>query len=135
MDRYWTRFNIFAAVQIGALVGIVNGASFLAANPNISRLVLAFLLLFSITGAVNIVRGHDLQRSFVLALGETERDLPERERLLHLTSSFFRLPTFVGNYTCSMFAVACCVLWVGALVWFELGGGAKLVLPAGGIQP
>jgi hypothetical protein len=129
MDRYWTRFNIFAAVQVGAVVGVVNGIEVLSANPGLFRFVLVFLILFSMTGVVTVIRGHDLQRAVVCALDEVERSLPEEHRLLALTRKHFRMPTFLSNHICSVFAVFCSLCWLAAWVFLEVRGYGWMTLP------
>jgi len=129
MDRYWTRFNIFAAVQVGAVIGVVSSLAILLANPGIFRFVLLFLLWFSITGSIAVLRGHDLQRSIVLAMAELEQSLPEGQRLLALTRKHFRLPTFISNYACSTFAIFCCVCWAADWLWLECNGYSGIVVP------
>lgn len=130
MDRYWTRFNIFAAVQVGAVVGVVTSMQVLLENPSVSRFVFLFLLWFSVTGAIAVHRGHDLQRSIVLALIEVELLLPIEQRLFALCSKHFRMPMFLSNYACSAFAFFCCVCWVVAWIWLELAGYKGIIIPA-----
>jgi uncharacterized membrane protein len=129
MDRYWTRFNIFAAVQVGAVVGVLSSLAILLANPSVFRLIFVFLLWFSITGPIAVFRGHDLQRSIVLALAEVEQSLPEGQRLLALCRKHFRMPTFISNYACSAFTVFCCVCWAAAWLWLELKGYTGVMIP------
>jgi uncharacterized membrane protein YhaH (DUF805 family) len=128
MDRYWTRFNIFAAVQVGAVVGVLSTLAVLLENPTIFRFVLLFLVWFSVTGALAVLRGHDLQRSLVLALAELEESLPESQRLLARTRKHFRMPTFISNYACSVFAIFC-VCWALAWLWLEWKGYAGILIP------
>jgi hypothetical protein len=129
MDRYWTRFNIFAAVQVGALVGVVNSLTVLLTNPSLFRFVFVFLLWFSVTGAIAVFRGHDLQRSIILVVVEVEQLLPEEQRLFSLCRKHFHTPTFMANIACSVFAVFCCGCWALAWLWLELGGYTGLVIP------
>lgn len=129
MDRYWTRFNIFAVVQVGAIIGILTEINFLLLNTMVFRCVLLILLLFSITGAIAIFRGHDLQRSFVLTLKDIEKTLPKDQQLLEAILSHMRMPTFISNYTCSAFGVLCCILWVIAWIWLEVNKFSGLSIP------
>lgn len=129
MNRYWIRFNIFAAVQVGAVVGIVSNIEVLLTSRGIFRLVFIFLLWFSVTWAIAVLRGHDLQRSIVLALLEVEQSFPEGQRLLTLCQKCFRMPTFLSNYACSIFAVFSCVCWAVVWLWLEVKGYNGIVIP------
>ena len=129
MDRYWTRFNIFAAVQVGAVIGLLSIIQILLLNRILLLSVLGLIITFSITGAISILRGHDLQRSIVYALAEVENSLPKSDRILEICRKHMRFPLFIGNHTCSFFAITCCFFWIMALVLVVVDGYSGIVLP------
>jgi hypothetical protein len=129
MDRYWTRFNIFTAVQIGALLGVLNSLQLLILNPLLFRFIFIFLVAFSLTGVVSVLRGHDLQRGLVLTLSLIEKDLVKEHRLLFMLKRNWRFPTFLSNYSCSFFAILCCCAWILAWAWLEFNHYASIIVP------
>lgn len=128
MDRYWTRFNIFTAVQVGAIIGVVNTISLLTQNPLLFRFVFLFLIAFSVTGTISVLRGHDLQRGLVLTLLHVESMMSKEFRLLELLKRKWRFPTFLSNYSCSIFSMLCCCSWISAWIWLEYVGFSSIIV-------
>ena len=122
MNRFWTRFNIFAGVQVGALLGVVHAAKVLLANLIVFRAVLVLLVAFSLTGAIAIFRGHDLQRALVKTLYQLEDSLPKENRLFEHIVANMRTPLYTCNIACCVFGVVCVLLWVAGWVWLEKMG-------------
>jgi len=129
IDRYWTRFNIFAAVQLGAFVGLFNTMHVLLVNQMAFRFILVLLIWFSVTGVIAVIRGLDLQRSLVLALGEVEQNLPKHQRLMSMTSKYSRVPIFLTNHSCTIFCILCCLGWIAAWIWLEWTHFSAIALP------
>ena len=122
MSRFWTRFNIFGAVQVAAAVALIANAEFLKLNVAISRALLTLLLTFSVVGAIAIFRGYDLQRSIVLTLSEIEQDQPEADRLLAMTHRNMRCPLYFSNITCIVFGFLCSLFWLVGWIALEVIG-------------
>ena len=120
MNRFWTRFNIFSIVQVGALLSLANAAKFLVANIMLFRSALLLLVVFSISGTTAFVRGFDLQQSFTKNLIRMETSLPKQERIISTTQRYQRLPSYTNTVTCSLFGVICSLLWVIGWIWLEL---------------
>jgi hypothetical protein len=129
MDRYWTRFNIFSAVQVGAVVGLVNALNLLLLNWWLFRLCLLFVFVFSVTGVLNALRGHDLQRAIVRVLIGTETELPVDQQLLTNVTKQSRYPAFFGNHVCTAFSIFCCVAWLFSWLLLEYTSYAAITLP------
>lgn len=124
MNRFWTRFNVFAGVQIGGLLGVVHAARMLLANVMVFRVVLLVLVLFSAVGAIAIFRGHDLQRALVKTLAEVESSLAKEKRLFELILRNMKMPLYTCNIACCAFGVICVLLWMVGWIWLEKIGFA-----------
>ena len=116
MNRFWTRFNIFSAVQIGAVVGLLLNADKIAANPAFTQWGAVLILGWSITGTVTTLRGYDLQRGLVLTLINFERALPPQAQYTTLVLKHSRFPRFITTYTCIAFSFLCVIFWVCFLI-------------------
>lgn len=127
MNRFWTRFNVFAGVQVGGLLGVVHAARILLANIMMFRFVLVVLVLFSTVGSIAIFRGHDLQRALVKTLAEAEGSLAKEKRLFGRVVGNMRMPLYTCNIACCAFGVICVLLWVAGWVWLEKTGFAICV--------
>ena len=122
MNRFWTRFNIFGAVQVGAVVGIASSAQFLLANKPILRGVFLLVTAFSISGSIAIFRGFDLQKSLVEALFDLEQSFPEQDRIAGIMGRHQMLPWYTSSITCSLFGLLCSLFWIIGWIWLEVSG-------------
>jgi hypothetical protein len=120
MNRFWTRFNIFGAVQVGAVIGIASAAQFFFNNLALLRSVFVLLIAFPISGSIAILRGYDLQRVWVPTLDELEKSNPEGERVLAKAKRNQRLPMYLSSITCSIFGMLCTLFWILGWVMLEL---------------
>ena len=119
MNRFWTKFYIFSAIHIGALVGFMTNAKFLVANIVIFGSSLILMIIFSIVGVISIFRGYDLQQTYMDSLKEIEKSLEKNERLIELVVRFMKLPPFLNTIIIISFTILICIFWVSGLVYLE----------------
>lgn len=119
MERFWTRFNIFAAVQVGALIGLASEARFFLDNRPVLRFALVFIIAFSAVGFLSTWRGNDLQRGIVSALLKIESSLPPDDRIVARIRAGTKLPLHFGSRVVLSFSLASILLWVMAWLWLE----------------
>lgn len=119
MSRFWTRFNIFGAVQVGTIIGIASAAQFLFNNVTILRGVFILVIAFSVSGSIAIFRGFDLQRSFVKTLFDIEKTFPKGDRMASIMGGHQMFPWYTSSFTCSLFGVLCTLFWIIGWVWLE----------------
>jgi hypothetical protein len=129
IDRFWTRFNIFAAVQVGAVVGILAQWQVISHCSAILRGTFMMLIVFSITGIIVMLRGFDVQRSFVLTLQQVEMNIPEDDRLFAISVRTMRFPLFTTNIVCLSFGIFSLVLWIVCWAWIECSGIPQIPSP------
>jgi len=130
MDRFWTRFNIFAAVQIGAFIGLLSNAKLLKQNKQATRAALVLILVFSVVGVIVTYRGFDLQHSMVKSLKELESQAPADARVAEYVLKNTRMPVHTNTYVCIGFACFCIGFWGFVFCWLECRDGyAKITIP------
>jgi hypothetical protein len=122
MERFWTRFNIFAAVQVGALIGLASEARLFIDNPPMLHFAFFLLIGFSVVGFLSTWRGLDLQRGIVSALQSIEDALPSDSRVVAMIKSGTRLRTHFGTMVGMGFSVFSILLWVVAWIWLVFSG-------------
>ena len=120
MNRFWTRFNIFAAVQVGTVIGVISNIEFLCSNLIIFRFVFILFISFSVVGAVAIFRGFDLQKALVKTLIQVEKDLPANFQLFRIMHSHMKFPLYISNIACSIFATLYCLFWIFGWIYCEV---------------
>jgi hypothetical protein len=117
MSRFWTRFNIFAGIQIAAAIGMIQYGKLSRKKKIFTRGALLLMVSISLIGALAIYRGHDLQRALVdriQALEEKSASQPVVRPVLDDTM----LPHNLVTCLCVVFAVICLIYWI--VVWRRL---------------
>jgi hypothetical protein len=130
MERFWTRFNIFAAVQVGALIGLASEAQFFLCNRPVLRFALVLIISFSVVGLLSTWRGHDLQRGIVSALQDIERSFPPHAQIVAKIRSGTRLPLHFGSRVGLAFNAGAIILWLIAWLWLELSSTTIRLSPS-----
>lgn len=118
--RFWTRFNIFTAIELGGLAAVLSNLAVLASNPCIFRYVLVFLFLLSLAITLISCRGVMSARLIFRLLKHIESTSKSLVSITDFVRKNDRLPQYV-NY---LIAICVCVLfsasWLIALVYFEV---------------
>jgi hypothetical protein len=115
LGRFWTRFNVFSAVQILAISALFLAFDNLQIHPHTARAANMLLLLWSLTGAVIIWRSVEVQQRLVTAIVAAETNLPDDVGLFREALRATMPAQFFMQRACFSFAAVCCVFWGGML--------------------
>jgi len=115
LDRFWSRFNVYAAIEILAVIALVLAFDKVQIHPHTARAANMVIFLWSVTGSLMIWQSMDIQRRLVKAIVAAESNLPDdvglfREALQSVSSAQF----FIFR-ACFSFSVVCSIFWGGMI--------------------
>jgi hypothetical protein len=114
-DRFWSRFNWYAAIEILAVVALMLAFDKVQIHPHTARAANMVVFLWSVTGSLIIWRSMEIQRRLVTAIVAAESNLPDdvglfREALQSVSSA----QSFIFR-ACFSFSVVCSIFWGGMI--------------------
>jgi hypothetical protein len=115
LDRFWMRFNAYAAIEILAVVALMLAFDKVQIHPHTARAANMVVFLWSVTGSLIIWQSMEIQRRLVTAIVAAEANLPDdvglfREALQSVTPAQF----FIFR-ACFSFSVVCSIFWGGMI--------------------
>jgi uncharacterized membrane protein (UPF0182 family) len=119
-SAFWTRFNIFTAIEFAGILGLLSNLKLLAANPVIFRCVMVFFCLLSVLVIIIAVRGIQSSRMLLHMIAHVEARSMELLPLVQLTKTLDRLPQYVNFIIAVIIAILFSMAWMGALIFFEV---------------
>ena len=122
VTRFWTRFNIFLGFQIALVVALLSGATFLAHNVVIFRLVTYGSLVISLGSCIIHWRGYIRQRYMIRTIAEIEKRSNDTLCLLATFRSFTSQSPSGNSFLAAL--IGCCMLafWIVLLLHMEFSG-------------
>lgn len=115
LDRFWSRFNIYSAVQILAIVGLILAFDKLQIHPETAQAATMVLFLWSLTGTLIIWRSMEIQQRLITAIVNAETSLPEDVGLFREALQASNPAQFFILRVCFSFSVVCSVFWAGMI--------------------
>jgi hypothetical protein len=115
LDRFWSRFNIFSAIQILAILALMLAFDKLQIHPDTARAAIMVLFLWSLTGTLVIWHSIEIQQRLVTAIVAAETNLPDDVSLFR---EALQASTPAQNFimrACFSFAVVCSFFWGGMI--------------------
>jgi hypothetical protein len=119
MSRFWTRFNIFGAVQIGAIMATVSNMKILKMYRKLFRVILWALFFFSLVGVIALLRSFDLQRAYVETLSSIESNWPVQNQFVSQLFTNTFLPKYLNILCCILLGVFFCIFWLCLAIRFK----------------
>ncbi|MBK1632231.1 hypothetical protein CKO31_16090 [Thiohalocapsa halophila] len=117
LDRFWSRFNVFSAIQILAILALMLAFDKVQIHPDTARAANMVLFLFSLTGALIIWQSIEIQQRLVTAIVAAETNLPDDVGLFReALQASSPAQNFIMR-ACFSFAVVCAVFW-GGMIFF-----------------
>ncbi len=115
LDRFWSRFNLYAGIEILAVVALMLAFDKVQIHPHTARAANTVVCLWSLTGSVFIWQSMEIQRRLVTAIVAAEANLPDdvglfREALRSVSPSHFLM-----FRACFSFSVVCSIFWGGMI--------------------
>ena len=115
LDRFWMRFNAYAAIEILAVIALMLAFDKVQIHPHTARAANMVVFLWSVTGSLIIWQSMEIQRRLVTAIVAAEANLPDdvglfREALQSVTPAQF----FIFR-ACFSFSVVCSIFWGGMI--------------------
>jgi len=115
LDRFWARFNVYAAIEILAVIALMLAFDKVQIHPHTARAANMVVFLWSVTGSLIIWQSMEIQRRLVTAIVAAEANLPDdvglfREALQSVTPAQF----FIFR-ACFSFSVVCSIFWGGMI--------------------
>ena len=118
--RFWTRFNIFTAIELAGIFGVLSNIKMLAANSSIFRCVMLFFCLLSLLVIIIAARGIQSHRMLIRMIAYVESKSKELLPLVELTRTLDRLPQYVNFIVAVIISVLFSIAWWGALIYLEV---------------
>jgi hypothetical protein len=115
LDRFWTRFHVYVAIQILAVVALMLAFDKVQIHPHTARAANMVLFLWSITGALIIWRSVEIQQRLITAIVAAENNLPEEVGLFREALQATGPAQFFILRLCFSFALVCSVFWGGMI--------------------
>ncbi len=115
LDRFWSRFNVFAGIQVLAVVALMLAFDKVQIHPHTARAANMLLLLWSITGALIIWRSVEIQQRLVRAIVTAETSLPDDVRLFREALQGITPAQLFILRACFSFSLVCSVFWGGMM--------------------
>jgi hypothetical protein len=114
-DRFWSRFNWYAAIEILAVVALMLAFDKVQIHPDTARAANMVVFLWSVTGSLIILRSIEVHRRLVTAIVAAEANLPDdvglfREALQAVSAA----QSFIFR-ACFSFSVVCSIFWGGMI--------------------
>jgi len=115
LDRFWSRFNVFAGIQVLAVVALMLAFDKVQIHPHTARAANMLLLLWSIIGALIIWRSVEIQQRLVRAIVTAETSLPDDVRLFREALQGITPAQLFILRACFSFSLVCSVFWAGMM--------------------
>jgi len=115
LDRFWSRFNAFSAIQVVAVVGLLLAFDQVQIHPHTARAANMLLFLWSVTGALIIWRSVEIQQRLFTAIVAAEAALPDDVNLFRAALKATHAPQQFILRACFSFSLVCCVFWGGMI--------------------
>jgi hypothetical protein len=115
LDRFWMRFNVYAAIEILAVIALMLAFDKVQIHPHTARAANMVVFLWSVTGSLIIWQSMEIQRRLITAIVAAESNLPDdvglfREALQSVSPAHF----FIFR-ACFSFSVVCSIFWGGMI--------------------
>ena len=117
---FWTRFNIFTAIEFAGILGVLSNLKILAANSSIFRCVMLLFCLLSVLFVVIAARGIQSTRMLLRMIAYVESKSKELLPLVELTKTLDRLPQYVNFIVAVVISVLFSIAWWVALIYLEI---------------
>jgi hypothetical protein len=115
LDRFWSRFNVFSAIQILAVVAMMLAFDKLQIHPHTARAANMLLFLWSVAGALIIWRSREIHQRLVTAIVAAEVSLPDDVGLFRVALQATVPAQLFIVHVCFSFSLACSVFWGGMI--------------------
>ncbi len=115
LDRFWSRFNLFAGIQVVAVVGLLLAFDQVQIHPHTARAANMLLFLWSLTGAVIIWRSAEIQQRLATAIVAAETALPDDVSLFREALKATQAPQMFILRACFSFSLVCSMFWGGMI--------------------
>lgn len=115
LDRFWSRFNVYAAIQILAVVALMLAFDKVQIHPHTARAANMLVFLWSVTGSLIIWQSTEIHRRLVTAIVTAEASLPEDVGLFREALKSVSAAQFFIFRACFSFSVACSLFWGGMI--------------------
>ena len=115
LDRFWSRFNVYAAIEILAVIALMLAFDKVQIHPHTARTANMVVFLWSVTGSLIIWRSMEIQRRLVTAIVAAEANLPEDVGLFREALQSVSPAQFFMFRACFSFSVVCSLFWGGMI--------------------
>ncbi|MCG6941775.1 MAG: hypothetical protein LJE69_11070 [Thiohalocapsa sp.] len=115
LDRFWSRFNVYASIQALAVVALMLAFDKVQIHPHTARAANMVLFLWSITGALIIWRSVEIHQRLVMAIVTAETSLPDDVRLFREALQSTNPAQLFILRACFSFSLVCSVFWGGMI--------------------
>jgi len=118
--NFWIRFNIFTAIELAGILGVLSNLKMLTTNSSIFRFVMFFFCLLSLLVIIIAVRGIQSNRMLIRMIAYLESQSKELLPLVELTRTLDRLPQYVNFVVAVLISVLFSIAWWVALIYLEV---------------
>ena len=118
--RFWTRFNIFTAIELAGLLGVLSNLKILTADSSIFRYVMLFFCLLSLLVIIIAIRGILSHRMLLQMIAYVESKSKELLPLVEYTRTLDPLPQYVNYIVAVVISVMFSIAWWFALIYLEV---------------
>jgi len=115
LDRFWSRFNTYAAIEILAVVALMLAFDKVQIHPHTARAANMLLFLWSLTGSLIIWRSIEIHQRLVKAIVTAETNLPDDVGLFREALQATNPAQMFMLRACFSFSLVCSVFWVGMM--------------------
>jgi hypothetical protein len=115
LDRFWSRFNAYAAIEILAVVALMLAFDKVQIHPHTARAANMLLFLWSLTGSLIIWRSIEIHQRLVKAIVTAETNLPDDVGLFREALQATNPAQMFMLRACFSFSLVCSVFWVGMM--------------------
>ncbi|MCF7983626.1 MAG: hypothetical protein K9L70_04430 [Thiohalocapsa sp.] len=116
LDRFWSRFNVYASIQILAVVALMLAFDKVQIHPHTARAANMLVFLWSVTGSLIIWQSTEIHRRLVTAIVAAEENLPDDVGLFREALKSVSAAQFFIFRACFSFSVTCSLFWGGMIV-------------------
>lgn len=117
---FWTRFNIFTAIELAGFFGLLSNMKLLVHNLCVFRFMMVFFCLLSVLVIIIAVRGIQSSRMLLHMIAYVEGESTDLLSLMTFMKKYDRMPQYVNFIIAAIIAVLFSIVWWVALIFFEV---------------
>ena len=118
--RFWTRFNIFTAIELAGVLGVLSNLKILADNVNIFRYVMILFCLLSTMIIIIGIRGIMSHKMLLRMVGYVESQSKQLLPLVELSRKFENLPQYINFIVAVAISILFSLAWWAAFIYLEI---------------